>query len=86
MEIINNPGPAIAVWAVLKCVEMDNLGDNSNRDHKLITGVFKLMPHLWMPLIVCRSLLLVLMLPLLACREFSGGRQGSKSSSGWGHL
>lgn len=45
MEIINNPGPAMVVWVILNCVEMDNLGNNSNWDHKLITGVFKLMPH-----------------------------------------
>lgn len=45
MEIINNSGPAMVVWVILNRVEMDNLGNNSNQDHKLITGVFKLMPH-----------------------------------------
>ena len=45
MEIINNPGPAIVVRVRLNCVEMDKLGNNSNWDHKLITGVFKLMPY-----------------------------------------
>jgi hypothetical protein len=27
MEIINNPGPAMVVWVILNCVEMDNLSN-----------------------------------------------------------
>lgn len=49
MEIINKPGPAMVAWVILNCVEMDNLGNNSNRDHKLVTAVFKLMPHCQYP-------------------------------------
>lgn len=36
-EIINNPGPAMVAWVILNCVELHNLSNNSNRDHKLIT-------------------------------------------------
>lgn len=43
MEIINNLGLVMVVWVILNRVEMDNFGNNSNRDYKLVIGIFKLM-------------------------------------------